>query len=313
MQRTPLWRYSLFYVFPKLKWRSLTSCVQDGVHLGSVWLLLQCEMQRWLQNSFLRLKLSLYLLSPNTCGNTLVPEGSVSLFSKGTVGKIARVFQRVPVLRVTQPTLVERPGSKGRKTWCTLGSLSTLRLSQSEKELDQSLYKLRSAQLVVLQNVEQRGFTLLQLRATARQEQVPSLRGDLGQPGLLSLRRHIPASHLPGYNKNSLNAIRTWVTGWFCCAIISITAALPKLDFTADLVDNPYMGETKACRSTPISALRLPHLRPQQVEHRTFHPGLCLQYLQFAELSALVNTWCGNGPGQRRSLFVQPLPRVEEY
>ena len=82
-----LWRYSLFDGFPKLKRRSLTSCVQDGLCLGSTWLLLLCEMQRWLQNSFLRLKLSLYLLSPNTCGNTLVLEGSISLFSKGIAGK----------------------------------------------------------------------------------------------------------------------------------------------------------------------------------------------------------------------------------
>ena len=187
-----------------------------------------------------------------------------------------------------------------------------LRAHQSEKELDQSLYKLRSTQLVILQNIEQLGFTLLQLQDTAWQEPVPNARQDLGQSGLLSLPRHIQTQHLPGYNKNSLNAIRTWVTGWFCCVIISITAALSNLDFTADLVDNPYMCEMKPCCSALTSAVHLPHLRPQRVKRRTFHPSLCLQYLLFAELSALVNTWCENGPRQRRSILVQPLTRAEE-
>lgn len=81
------------------------------------------------------------------------------------------------------------PGGKTRvKGWKDLMYLGA---RQSEKELGKSLYKLRSTRLVILQNVEQLGFTRLQLWDTAWQEQVPNPWGDLGQLGLLSLPRHI--------------------------------------------------------------------------------------------------------------------------
>lgn len=162
----------------------LVSCVQDGLRLGRAWLLLLYEMQRWLQNSFLRLKLSLYLLSPNTCGNTLAPEGSISLFRKAQ-GENSKCLSRCS----STQSHSAGPGGKTRvKGWKDLMYLGA---RQSEKELGKSLYKLRSTRLVILQNVEQLGFTRLQLWDTAWQEQVPNPRGDLGQSGLLSLPRHI--------------------------------------------------------------------------------------------------------------------------
>lgn len=108
MQCTLLRRYSLFGGFLAQKQRSLTSRAQASPHLGSTRLLVLCEMQRCLQHC-LRLKLSPYLLSLSTSGNTPAPEGSFYLFSKGTAGIMADVFQGAPVLRVTQLTLVESP------------------------------------------------------------------------------------------------------------------------------------------------------------------------------------------------------------
>lgn len=91
--------------------------------------------------------------------------------------------------------------------------------------------------------------------SNSRQEQVPSAWGGLGQPGPLSSPRNIQTQHLPGDMKSSLNAIRTWVTGWLCCVIISITWALSARDFTADPEDNPHPCDSKGCCSSPSSAI----------------------------------------------------------
>lgn len=174
MQCTLSWRYPLFDRFQKLTSRSLTLCVQCSLCLGSGWLLFLCEMQR-LQNPFFMVKIIRLPPVPKACGNTLVPEGSISLFSKGTVWKIAGVFQGAQYSESL--------------SWPWWKDLMYLRLHQSEKELDQSLYKLRSMQLVVLQNPEQLGLTLLQLQDVAWQELLHNAQ-DLGQLGLLSLPRH---------------------------------------------------------------------------------------------------------------------------
>lgn len=100
-------------------------------------------------------------LPPDTCGNLLVPEGSISVLRKGTAKKKNQVIFKV--LGITLLTLVERPGPKGGRTWCTSG--------YSDEELDHSLYKLyksRPAQLEILQEAEQLGQILLQLRDRSR-------------------------------------------------------------------------------------------------------------------------------------------------
>lgn len=53
-------------------------------------------------------------LPPDTCGNLLVPEGSISVLRKGIAKKKNQVIFKV--LGITLLTLVERPGPKGGRT-----------------------------------------------------------------------------------------------------------------------------------------------------------------------------------------------------
>lgn len=237
----------------------LTSHVQDDLYLWRAGFLLLCEIQWCSQNYFLRFNLFLCLSIPVGTYWCLF----ILCLGEAQQGKCQVVFK---VLGITLLALVERP--KGGRTWCTSG--------YSDRELDHSLYKLRSAQLEILQKVEQLGQILLQLWDRSRSGEVWDSQ---------DIPRNIQTQHLPGDKKSSLNAIRTWVTGWLCCVIISITSALSAWDFSADPQDNPAPCDSKGCCSSPGSAT------PPT-------PLLC------AELSAVLSTWWEDG---------QPQIRVEEY
>lgn len=200
----------------------LTSHVQDDLYLWRAVFLLLCEIRWCSQNYILMLNLFLCLSIPVGIYWCLF----ILCLGEAQQGKYQVAFK---VLGITLLALVERP--KGGRTCCTSGF--------SDRELDHSLYKLRSAQLEILQKVESLG------RYGSGSEEVWDSQ---------DIPRNIQTQHLPGDKKSSLNAIRTWVTGWLCCVIISITSALSAWDFSADPQDNPSPCDSKGCCSSPGSA-----------------------------------------------------------